>query len=72
MFNISDKVKYILPYLIGIIIIFYIVKPNISFKPNGQLRNYGFGYDSDGYTKTLYTFQNIIIFIVVFLFIYIK
>jgi hypothetical protein len=67
----SDKVKKILPYLLGIILIFYLVKPSISFKPNGQLRNYGFGYDSDGYKKTLYTMHNLIILLSVILYIYI-
>jgi hypothetical protein len=68
----SDKVKIILPYLLGSIFIFYIVKPSISFKPNGKLRNYGFGYDTDGYKKTLYTMHNIIILLCVLLYIYIK
>ena len=66
----SDKVKKILPYLLGTILIFYMVKPSISFKPNGQLRTYGFGYDSDGYKKTLYTMHNIIILLAVLLYIY--
>jgi len=65
----SNKVKKILPYLIGAIILFYIVKPSISFKPNNQLRNFGFGVDSDGYKKTLYTMQNIIILITILLYV---
>jgi hypothetical protein len=68
----SDKVKKILPYLLGIILIFYMIKPSISFKPSGQLREYGFGYDSDGYKKTLYTMHNIIILLTVLLYIYIN
>lgn len=66
----SDKVKKIIPYLLGTILILYLVKPSISFKPNGQLRNYGFGYDSDGYKKTLYTMHNLIILLSVILYIY--
>lgn len=66
----SDKVKRLLPYLIGAIVTLYIIKPTISFKPNGQLRNYGFGYDSDGYKKTLYTLPNLIVFLTVILYIY--
>jgi hypothetical protein len=68
----SSKVSKILPYLISAIIFFYIVKPSISFKPNGQLRNYGFGVDTDGYKKTLYTMQNIVILITILLFVFIK
>jgi hypothetical protein len=66
----SSKVKKILPYLIGAIILFYIIKPSISFKPNGQLRNFGFGIDTDGYRKTLYTMQNIVILITILLFVF--
>lgn len=68
----SDKVKKILPYLLGTILIFYMIKPSISFKPNGQLRSYGFGYDSDGYKKTLYTMHNIIILLAVLFYIYLS
>jgi hypothetical protein len=68
----SDKVKRILPYLMGIIIVFYITKPSISFKPSGQLRNYGFGYDTDGYKKTLYTVQNLIILLTIVLYLFIN
>jgi hypothetical protein len=68
----SEKVKKILPYLLGTILAFYLIKPSISFKPSGQLRNYGFGYDSDGYKKTLYTMHTIIILIAVLLYIYIN
>ena len=67
----SEKVKKILPYLLGIIVAFYLIKPSISFKPNGQLRNYGFGYDSDGYKKTLYTMHTLIILLAVLLYLYI-
>jgi hypothetical protein len=65
----SSKVKKILPYLICVIILFYIIKPSISFKPNGQLRKYGVGNDRDGYKKTLYTMQNIVILLTIVLFV---
>lgn len=65
----SERTKKILPYLLGCILIIYMLKPSISFKPNGQLRSYGFGYDSDGYKKTLYTMHNIIILTAVILYI---
>jgi hypothetical protein len=70
--KISNNVSKIIPYLVGIIIFFYIIKPSISFKPSGQLREYGFGYDSTGYKKTLYTAHNIILFLTIFLYVYIK
>ena len=68
MLNISKSVKNKIPYLFGIIIIIYIVKPNILFKPNGKLRDHGLGYDSEGYKKTLYPFHFVILIIVLFLY----
>lgn len=62
---INKKIKYLIPYVICIIILTYILKPSILFKPNGQLRNYGFGYDTDGYKKTLFTMPIIIIFSII-------
>lgn len=67
--QLSNKVKKTIPYLIGIITLLYIIKPNICFKQNNQLRNYGFGYDKDNYKKTLFTMQNLIIFITILLYI---
>jgi hypothetical protein len=69
---ISESLRKIIPYLVGIIILLYIMKPSLSFKPSGQLREYGFGYDSNGYKKTLYTMQNITILITVILYVYIQ
>jgi hypothetical protein len=57
MLNLSEKVARQIPYLLGFIIVLYIVKPNIFFKPNGKPRIYGIGHDEQGYKKTLYTFQ---------------
>jgi len=47
--------------LILIIIAFFRLKPSVTFKPNGKVREYGVGVDSDGYKKTFYTFSNIIL-----------
>jgi hypothetical protein len=66
--ELSDKVKKQIPYLLGIIIFLYIVKPFMFFKPNGTPRTYGIGYDEEGYKKTLYTFQFVIIIIVCLLY----
>lgn len=59
-------------YIILFILINYIVKLPIFFKPNGKLREYGIGNDADGYGKTLYTFQFAIIIFAVFLVVTIK
>lgn len=68
----SNKVKKILPYLIGAITFIYILKPKMFFKQNNQLRSYGFGVDADGYKKTVYTMQNIVIFLTIILYTFIK
>lgn len=68
MIVLSNKVKMIIPYLLGIILVLYLIKPNIFFKPNGKARVYGVGYDEEGYKKTLYTFQFTIIIIVLILY----
>jgi hypothetical protein len=68
MLKISKSVKNKIPYVFGIIIIIYIVKPNIIFKPNGKLRDYGIGYDSEGYKKTLYSFHFVILIVVLFVY----
>lgn len=57
----SSNIKRQIPFLIGGILIMYITKPSLFFKLNGKPRLYGFGYDEEGYKKTLYTFQFIIL-----------
>lgn len=68
--KLTDSTKRRLPYLIGSIALLYILKPSILFKPNGKTRQYGVGYDEEGYKKTLYTFQLAIIVLVVFIILY--
>jgi len=68
MIILSDKVLRQIPYLLGIIIMLYIIKPNILFKPDGKPRLYGIGYDDNGYKKTLYTFQFIILIAALFVY----
>jgi hypothetical protein len=57
----SSNIKRQVPFLVGGILIIYITKPSLFFKLNGKPRLYGFGYDEEGYKKTLYTFQFIIL-----------
>ena len=59
-------------YVIGTILLLYISKPILLFKPNGKPRLYGLGYDDEGYKKTLYTFQFIIVIVVLIITLYIK
>ena len=68
----SEKTTKISIYLIGLIIIIFIIKPNLIFKENGQARIYGIGYENNGYKKTLFTIHNIIILIIVILMILLK
>lgn len=67
----SSKAYNIIPYLFSIIILLYIAQPNIAFKQDGQLREFGFGIDKDNYKKTLFTMSNIIIFLTIILYVYI-
>lgn len=67
MLTLSSDIQRKIIYLFCIIIIIYIYKPTILFKPNGKPRVYGIGYDYEGYKKTLYTFQFAIIIISLFL-----
>jgi hypothetical protein len=56
-------------YLLFIIIGLYFLKPSIAFKPDGMQREYGVGYDSNGYHKTFYTFNVLIIIIAAFIYV---
>ena len=60
----NEKIKMIGSLLIIFIVFIYTIKPNILFKPNNKLREYGVGYDNEGYKKTLYNLQLIIVMIV--------
>lgn len=65
----KNILKYI-PYLIFGILLYYFLKPSITFKLNGVQREYGIGYDSNGYKKTLITMNNVIILMVVLIFLF--
>ena len=59
----TQKIFYIILFILAL----YITKLPIFFKPNGKPREYGIGTDFEGYSKTLYTFQFVIIIFAVFL-----
>lgn len=55
------RLQDVLPaFLLGVLSLFYF-KPQVSFKPNGKPREYGFGLDQEGYKKTLFTVQFLIV-----------
>lgn len=66
----SKTVRKQIPILILLILAVYMLKPAFVFKPNGKIREYGFGYDSEGYKKTLYTFPFIIMIVAIVIGIY--
>ncbi len=68
--NISVDVQNKIPYIIGTVIILYILKPNAIFKPNGTHREYGFGYDRDGYKRSIYSMHFVILLIVIFVYVF--
>lgn len=47
--------------LICAIVLVTYTKPSIIYKPNGKPREYGFGKDSEGFKKTIFTLQTFII-----------
>lgn len=65
--KISDSTKKKIPYIIGFVIVIYSIKPLFFFKLNGKPRQYGIGVDEEGYNKTLYTFQFLIILFAILL-----
>lgn len=65
--ELGESLQRRIPYLVGAVSILYMLKPSLLFKPNGKLRNYGVGYDEEGYKKTLYTFHFCIIILVIFI-----
>lgn len=54
-------------YLVGFIFVMFMLKPRFFYKPNGKPREYGLGYDHEGYKKTLYSVQFIILVVAIFL-----
>jgi len=68
--HLSDQAQRRIPYLLGIIVVLYTIKPTILFKPNGKPRVYGVGFDEEGYKKTLYTFQFVVIIVVLLLMVF--
>ncbi len=68
LFNLNAKTQTALPLVIFFILFIYTIKPNMLFKPNGKLREFGLFYDNEGYKKTLYNFQFILIIFVILIY----
>jgi len=68
LFHFSQKVENAIPFILFFILIVYSVKPNILFKPNGKLREFGLFYDNEGYKKTLYNFQFLLFIFILILY----
>lgn len=58
-------------YVIAFVLLLFIMKPRVMFKPNGKPREHGLGLDQEGYKKTLYT-VHFVIFVGVFFIMAIK
>jgi hypothetical protein len=54
-------------YITTLIILLYHWKPPFLFKPNGKLKEYGVGVDSEGYKKSVFNIHLIIIIAIIFL-----
>ena len=66
--NFNPKIQNTLPIILFFILFVYTVKPNIMFKPNGKLREFGLFYDNEGYKKTLYNFQFILLIFIIIIY----
>lgn len=47
--------------LLMVITCIVFMKPNIIYRPDGQARSFGVGYDTEGYKKTLYNMPALIV-----------
>ena len=63
-----DKGKLILVYMFLITLLLYI-KPAMVFDNNGDIRKYGVGVDENGIKKTLFSFQLLVIFVAIIVFV---
>jgi hypothetical protein len=68
LFITSNSQQRVLYLLVFIAILFY-VKPSLLFVPSGKPREYGVGFDEEGYKKTLYNVQ-FVIFVAALLLVY--
>lgn len=62
----STIVQHII-YISIFVLSLWTIKPFLLFKPNGKPRQYGLGYDEEGYKKTLFTVHVVVIVFVVLL-----
>lgn len=51
--------------VILMVLLIYLTKPNLIYKPDGKLREYGAGYDKNGYKKTFFTLPITITIVVI-------
>lgn len=59
------ELLHLILYTIIFIGFLFTLKPNVLFKPNGNLRSYGVGYDIDGYKKSMFNIHLIIIIFII-------
>lgn len=64
---ITSKASRQIQYIIIIIVFLYYFKPYMCFKTNGKLRTHGIGKDDEGYKKTLFTLQFVIMMVAIIL-----
>jgi hypothetical protein len=64
----NNIVLYTIIYVSIFIYIMYYTKPHVMFKPNGKIREFGLGIDYEGYKKTLYNLQFIILVLTIIIY----
>lgn len=61
MLSFSQVARANAMYLVGFILLLFVVKPTLLFKPDGKQRTFGVGTDDQGFKKTLYTIPVLIV-----------
>lgn len=64
----TSNLKQTILILVAVIVVIHLLKPRFIYKPNGLPRKYGFGYDNDGYKKTVYSLNTLVFFIAIVLY----
>jgi hypothetical protein len=66
--QLTSNLKHTILIFVAVILFIYFLKPRFIYKPNGLPRTYGFGYDDDGYKKTVYSLNTTVLFIAIILY----
>ena len=64
------KLKSMIISLILGVTVYYVLRPSITFTPNGAVRGYGVGFDGDDYKRTFFTMEYIVLIMAILIYAY--